>query len=264
MRAGATRCDRVREGLPPRLRATVVPARELARRHAVRLEASALPTGVEPLDAALGGGLPRGTLVEVTGRGSCGRLALVLAAAAAVTGRGETAALVDRGDALDAESALAAGIRLERLLWVRPRRLPEAVAAAEAALAAGLPLVVLEAGLPPVPGRVAPAAWLRLARLAAGRRAVALVSAPYPVAGAAADVTVRLGRGRARWTGLELEPRLLLALEVRATVRRRRGGRAERAVRLAWRPADAIAADAGALPAATRHHGGEEVGHAAG
>src|SRR5512143_1726070 len=47
------------------------------------------------------GGLPRGTLVEVVGRRSSGRFALALAALAAATQAGESAALVDLGDQLD-------------------------------------------------------------------------------------------------------------------------------------------------------------------
>ena len=247
--------------LPPELRATLLPARELARRRAGAVEAPVLVTGIAALDRVLEGGLPRGTLTEVTGRGSCGRLALVLAALAAVTSAGEVAVLVDLGDGLDPRVAEEAGVDLRRLLWVRPRRLPEAVAAAGETLAAGLPLVVVEAGLPPLPGRAPAAAWIRLGRLAAAHRAVVLVAAPHPLAGAAVGVTVRLGRGRARWTGLELEPRLLEALEVTAAVRRRRGGHLEAAVRLMWRPAAAV--DPARLPTAA-WGSPEALGHAAG
>ena len=41
------------------------------------------------------------------------------AALAAVTGRGELAALVDPLDAFDPESAASCGVALERLLWIR-------------------------------------------------------------------------------------------------------------------------------------------------
>jgi hypothetical protein len=44
---------------------------------------------------------------------------LLLAAVAAATRRGEFCAVVDASDALDPQSAAAAGVELERLLWVR-------------------------------------------------------------------------------------------------------------------------------------------------
>ncbi len=112
----------------------------------------------------------RGALVELVGPTSSGRFSLVLGALAAATGRAEPAALVDLGDGLDPRAAEAAGIELARLLWVRPRHLREALIATETILGAGLPLVVLDLGLPPIPGgRGNEAFWLRLARTAQSR-----------------------------------------------------------------------------------------------
>jgi len=75
-------------------------------------------SGVSALDA-LTGGLPRGCLTEICGPASSGRTTLLLAAVAAATRRGEFCAVVDASDALDPHSAAAAGVELERLLWVR-------------------------------------------------------------------------------------------------------------------------------------------------
>ena len=50
---------------------------------------------------------------------SSGRTTLLLAALAAATRRGEFCAVVDASDALDPQSAAAAGVELDRLLWVR-------------------------------------------------------------------------------------------------------------------------------------------------
>src|SRR5580765_2570312 len=75
-------------------------------------------TGIPALDA-LTGGLPRGCLTEICGPASSGRTTLLLAALAAATRRGEFCAVVDASDALDPQSAAAAGVDLERLLWVR-------------------------------------------------------------------------------------------------------------------------------------------------
>ena len=148
-------------------------------------------TKVSALDRLLSGGLPRGALTEISGRRSCGRFSIGIASLAAVTSAGESAALVDLGGHLDPQSAEDAGVELERLLWVRPSKLKEAVASAEMLLAAGFPLVVVDLGLAPVRGRFVPdAAWVRLTRAARDRRAALLLLAPYRVSGVAAEAVV--------------------------------------------------------------------------
>jgi len=77
------------------------------------------PTGSPELDAALGGGLRRGHLSEITGVPSSGRSTLAVQAIAAATDRGEAAALVDTCDTFDPASAGERGVTLSRLLWVR-------------------------------------------------------------------------------------------------------------------------------------------------
>jgi len=94
--------------------ARVTPASQLNIRPAPEMVSS----GVSALDA-LTGGLPRGCLTEICGPASSGRTTLLLAAVAAATRRGEYCAVVDASDALDPQSAAAAGVELERLLWVR-------------------------------------------------------------------------------------------------------------------------------------------------
>ncbi len=75
-------------------------------------------TGVAPLDA-LTGGLPRGALSEIVGLSSSGRTGVMLASLAEATRRLELCALVDASDSFDPASAAAAGVDLERLLWIR-------------------------------------------------------------------------------------------------------------------------------------------------
>ena len=164
--------------LPATVTSRLVRAVDLPRQGALFRPGDRLPTGVAPFDALLGGGLPRGALVELSGR-SGGRFALVLAALAAATSRGETAALLDLGDHLDPAAAEEAGCDLSRLLWVRPLRFREALLAAETVAAAGFRLVVLDAG-----------PWLRLARAASPRRVAFLLSTPVPLAGLAAEALV--------------------------------------------------------------------------
>src|SRR5215469_15911138 len=77
------------------------------------------PSGVPELDAVLGGGFPRGSLVELCGPASSGRTSLAFSLLAEATGRQEACAFVDVSDALDPLSLAAAGVELPRLLWIR-------------------------------------------------------------------------------------------------------------------------------------------------
>jgi len=77
------------------------------------------PTGVEAVNELLQGGLPLGAISEFVGPECSGRTSLALSFIAQVTRTGSVCAWVDAGDALQPESAAAAGVDLERLLWVR-------------------------------------------------------------------------------------------------------------------------------------------------
>jgi hypothetical protein len=103
--------------------------KELARKSpqagitsASRLEIRPAPatasSGIPQIDA-LTGGLPRGCLTKVSGPASSGRTSLLLSALAAATRREEICTLIDVSDAFDPHSAAAAGLNLERLLWIR-------------------------------------------------------------------------------------------------------------------------------------------------
>jgi hypothetical protein len=176
--------------LPASVASRLLRAADLPRRSASLRPGDRLPTGVAPFDALLGGGLPRGALVELSGRAG-GRFALVLATLAAATSRGEAAALLDLGDHLDPSCAEEAGCDLARLLWVRPLRFRDALLAAETVAAAGFRLVILDAGLALPSSRLRDAGpWLRLARAAAPRRVAFLLSTPGPLAGLAAEALV--------------------------------------------------------------------------
>jgi len=94
--------------------AGVVPASRLG----VRPQPRTIPTGIAQVDE-LTGGIPRGGLTEIFGPASSGRTSLLLALVAQMTVREEVCALVDASDAFDPHSAAAAGVDLERVLWVR-------------------------------------------------------------------------------------------------------------------------------------------------
>ena len=67
----------------------------------------------------LGGGFPRGSVVELCGPASSGRTSLAFSLLAQATERQEACAFVDVSDSLDPISLAAAGVELPRLLWIR-------------------------------------------------------------------------------------------------------------------------------------------------
>jgi len=209
--------------LPDHLQGRLHTARQLAERHAER-PVAVRSTGVQPLDRLLSGGLQHGRLVEIIGRHSCGRFSIVLATLAATTARGEAAALVDLGNALDPQNAAAVGIALDRLLWIRPTHMKPAFIATETVLGAGFPLVIFDLGLPPVPGgRGADTPWLRLARAADAQGSTLLVTAPYRVSGTAAAAVISAADIRTGWSGQGATPRLLCGAQCRLRLEKLRG-----------------------------------------
>jgi hypothetical protein len=180
-----------------------------------------LATGLDPLDRLLPGGLPRGRLVELSGRRSSGRFSIGLSALASVTSAGEPAALVDLGEHLDPQGAAASGVDLELLLWARPRRVKEALAAAEMLLAAGFPLVVADFGLSACGARFVPdAAWIRLARAVEAQGSSLLLLTPYRMSGIAPDAVLTADASRPLWQSAGRTPRLLTGLSSRLTLQK--------------------------------------------
>jgi hypothetical protein len=76
-------------------------------------------TGIDALDEVLRGGLPVGALTELVGPECSGRTSVALKFMAGLTQAGRVCAWIDVSNALDPASATAAGVDLERLLWVR-------------------------------------------------------------------------------------------------------------------------------------------------
>jgi recombination protein RecA len=168
-------------------------------------------SGVTALDARLGGGFPRGQLSEIVGPRSSGRSSLLVSMLAAATARGELVAVVDALDMFDVESAAAAGVDLDRLLWVRghvaanpglchdmnQRAMEQAIRALTLVLQAGnFGVVAFDAGeAPPVALRRLPfTTWLRLQRMVEGRPTICVLLGSEPMARSSAGLTVRLGR----------------------------------------------------------------------
>lgn len=78
------------------------------------------PTGSVSLDLALGGGIPKGRIVEIYGPESSGKTTLTLHAIAEVQKQGGVAAFIDAEHALDPQYAQRIGVNLENLLVSQP------------------------------------------------------------------------------------------------------------------------------------------------
>ena len=186
--------------------------------------AAFIPFDIAAMDAVLRGGLPRGQVSELAGPHSSGRTTLFLQLLAAATrggktGGGEIAALVDTCDRLDVASAAAAGVDLNRLLWIRgessglvlserseskDRVVDRALKAFNLVLqAGGFSVVVLD--LADVPPRVLKSlpftTWLRVQRIVEGSDTACLLVGPEPLARSAGGLTV-MCTGQMTWSGL--------------------------------------------------------------
>jgi hypothetical protein len=228
---------------------------ELGVRRASTLERPSpemVSTGVPAIDA-LTGGLPRGALTEIVGPASSGRTSLLLSLLAQATARQEACALIDASDAFDPQSAVAAGIDLKRLLWVRCRvpglRVPgpcearagkkngkhdpgahveQALKTADLLLqSGGFGVVVLDlSDVPPAIARRVPlTSWFRFRRAVENTPTVLLALEQQAYAKAAASLVLGLARRDCRWKSIAdragpSHTRLLGEIEIGAEVLR--------------------------------------------
>lgn len=222
---------------------------------------SLCPTGRPQVDDLLGGGLPCGRLSELAGPASSGLTSLAFSLLSETTRAGHCVAWIDLADAFDPISAEDAQVVLERVLWVRPRQLSDALRCAERLLATeGFPLVVLDVAKRQSPsaqpvqqptqrGRaqhrrpsnrdVDPNAWLRLSRITAGTQSALAVLTEERRAGSFAHISLELRPGPARWSEGHV---LLEGLESEVVLARHRAAPAGRSVRLPARKRDERAA----------------------
>lgn len=91
---------------------------KLGEGHKVNVET--VPSGSLSLDIALGGGIPRGRIIEIYGPESSGKTTLSLHAIAEVQRRGGTAAFIDAEHALDPSYAKRIGVDISNLLLSQP------------------------------------------------------------------------------------------------------------------------------------------------
>ena len=197
--------------------------------------ARVVPTGIDALDGLLSGGWRHGEVSEVVGPRSSGRTSVLVSTLASATGAGQVVGLVDAVDRFDPASASAAGVDLDRVLWVRGP--PIAVEQARASMvdravlqalraldllvrAGGFAVVALDvADIPPRFLRALPlATWMRVAHANAGQPTVCLLVGDAPMGRSARGATVTL-ESSGRWTGTSPQSRRLAGLDLRAEVR---------------------------------------------
>lgn len=86
----------------------------------MKVAVETIPTGSLSLDLALGGGIPKGRIVEIYGPESSGKTTLALHAVAEVQKTGGLAAFIDAEHAVDPEYAAKIGVNLDDLLISQP------------------------------------------------------------------------------------------------------------------------------------------------
>lgn len=150
-------------------------------------------------------GLSRGSIAEICGRRSSGRTSVYIHVLAQATANGEFCAVIDAGDSFHPASAHAAGIDLERLVWVRSRRKPKhAIRAADLIVhAGGFGVVVLdlcEISLRLL-HRIPLSYWYRFRHAVEHTPSILLVCARSPQAKSCSSVVLDLQSKRFEWSG---------------------------------------------------------------
>jgi hypothetical protein len=160
-------------------------------------------TGIPELDVLVGG-LPRGAMTEVCGAACSGRTSFLLSALASRSADGEVCALVDARDSFDPLTANAAGIALDKLLWVRCQNIEQALRATDLLIqAGGFGMVAVD--LSDVSTRtvrqVPLNAWFRFRRAVEDTPTILLLLEQESNAKTCASLVIRLEQRKARWAG---------------------------------------------------------------
>ncbi len=173
----------------------------------VRQAPELFSTGIAQVDEMVCGGIPRANITEVAGATSTGKTSLALSLIAAVTQSGAACAWVDVSDSLLPESAAAAKIILNRLLWLRMSakrgqrvtnkpwsRLEQALKATDLLLqAGGFAAIVLDMSdvLPQHAMRIPLATWYRFRLAAEHARSALILLTQMPCASSCAALALR-------------------------------------------------------------------------
>ncbi|MBI5155642.1 recombinase RecA [Candidatus Peregrinibacteria bacterium] len=116
---------------------------EMGDTHATTIET--FPSGSLSLDNALGGGFPRGRIIEIYGPESSGKTTLALHAISEIQRRGGRAAFIDAEHALDVSYAKKIGVDVDNLLVSQPDDGEQALEITETLVrSAGIDLIVVD------------------------------------------------------------------------------------------------------------------------
>jgi recombination protein RecA len=158
-----------------------------------------LPSGIPQLD------FPRGAVSEIHGPPSSGRTTLLFSALAQATARDEVCALIDVDDSFDPASAAAAGVALNRLLWIRCGGNAErALKVTDLVVqGGGFGMVAIDLGNTPpeTARRIPPASWFRFRHAVQNTRSILLVLEQEPFARSCAALSLEACRDAAGWSG---------------------------------------------------------------
>jgi hypothetical protein len=208
----------------------------------MRPAALTLPSGIPGIE------IPLGRLVEICAPEavSSGCTTLLLSIIAQITGQRRCCALVDAADCFDPYFASAAGVDLERLLWVRcaarqkksksknsvrnsMKPLEQAFKAADLVLqAAGFALIVVDLGRmeEALLHKVPLTTWFRFARAVENSPSSLIFLTPAPMARSCAALSLTMHLRQPRWSAAaNASPphaRLLENFEIEAEVLRAR------------------------------------------
>jgi recombination protein RecA len=119
---------------------------KLGEKNAGRMAIDVIPTGILPLDLALGvGGLPRGRIVEIYGPEASGKTTVCLSTIAEAQKNGGVAAFIDAEHALDPAWAEILGVKLDDLLISQPDTGEQGLEIAETLIrSGGVDIIVID------------------------------------------------------------------------------------------------------------------------
>ena len=110
-----------------------------------RVGLETVSSGSISIDLALGGGYPKGRIIEIYGPESSGKTTLCLHAAAEFQKDGGTVAFIDAEHALDPEYAAKVGVNIDDLLLSQPDSGEQALEIVEALVrSGGVDLIVVD------------------------------------------------------------------------------------------------------------------------
>lgn len=104
----------------------------------VNMRVETISSGSFSLDIALGGGLPKGRIIEIFGPESSGKTTLALHAIAETQRNGGKAAFIDAEHALDPEYATKIGVKIKDLIISQPDNGEEALNILESLVRSGI------------------------------------------------------------------------------------------------------------------------------